>query len=378
MKDVGMNSGGKDVAMEVLARAELPGEIGTHILQRTDDGQFEQVLDVEGGVGAFSGPFIEAFAGGESRFGIGEFHSFGPCPSPLMGFEIGPKSLFNDHIALQYMDFNGTQQLSVKLFNHPSVGDHPAAQNLQWAGFDRTPYLLGTLTVDYEGEELVLGVIETHLPGTSGEQVGRNCTAASYYSYEQMSALGEAIRKFHTLSESAFGSRMVPAETLRAQWMERIDRVSAAHPIIAERRDLIAAAYARITGEVKVQRIHSNLTLSALLLEGEDIWKIIGFEGDEFLPIAERVAPRPALYDLARLKWSLYEIGFASSWHTKTMSAIIEGYSDDFDTKLYVACLYDDALSLFERLIDDHPVLAELVPSLIDHTEKTVRLRIAD
>jgi maltokinase len=116
--------------------------------------------------------------------------------------------------------------------------------------------------------------------------------------------LGGATAELHADLATAFGTTRVSLAELAAladQMTGRLERAAAEVPELARHAAKLRAAYSDMaadTGPIPLQRIHGDYHLGQVLRTGAG-WVALDFEGEPAVPLAQRLAPGPALRDVA-------------------------------------------------------------------------------
>jgi maltokinase len=159
--------------------------------------------------------------------------------------------------------------------------------------------------------------------------------------------LGHAVATVHADLATALGSFPAPAGYLDAMadgMHRRLDGVLAQVPELSPHREALRAAFDAVRGlddPVLVQRVHGDLHLGQVLRSVTG-WVLIDFEGEPMVPLAARVAPAPALRDVAGMLRSFdyaanyLPLGDADpeqraavtlAWTTHNQDAFCDGYA---------------------------------------------------
>jgi maltokinase len=183
----------------------------------------------------------------------------------------------------------------------------------------------GAIRTECDGQPVLLAVLSQYLAhATDGWTLAsadlrrryspHGSLAPGYLTEPQFSRearlLGSATAELHADLATAFGSRQISADELAAQAAEmtgRLVRAAAEVPELARHAGKVRAAYADLaadTGQVPLQRIHGDYHLGQVL-RTPDGWVALDFEGEPAVPLAQRLAPAPALRDVAGMLRSL-------------------------------------------------------------------------
>lgn len=236
-------------------------------------------------------------------------------------------------------------ELVVKLFRTVQHGQNPDVelqQVLSGAGADFVPRFAGALEAAWTDPDGTAGrghlaVAQEFVRGaTDGWVLATRAAAVDESFAEHAYALGGTTARMHAVLAERLPTTPPAPEAVAAQsalWRTRLDEAASAVPAIGSDRGTIEAAYdaARTAAWPALQRIHGDLHLGQLL-HRDGRWVVLDFEGEPLRSLAERVAPEPALRDVAGM---LRSIDYASAadgrhaaaWGEAARVAYLDGYA---------------------------------------------------
>ncbi|MEV7396971.1 aminoglycoside phosphotransferase [Aeromicrobium sp. NPDC092404] len=177
---------------------------------------------------------------------------------------------------------------------------------------------LGSISGELDGEELTIGMLQRFMPdaadgwvmattsvrdfmadsgGLAPEEVGGDFAGEAY-------RLGKAVARVHTDLATALGTEQADDAELERSvtaMIERLDRVTAELPALADHGPALRSAFAKVaevSEPVSMQFVHGDLHLGQVLrtING---WLLLDFEGEPAASLAERSALRSPLRDVA-------------------------------------------------------------------------------
>ncbi len=221
------------------------------------------------------------------------------------------------------------QHAIVKLFRRLEPGQNPEVEitrALTCRGFPNAPRQLGALLLDgADGTSTDLAVLAEFVDGgrdawrLATDDVARlvsspvACAMGDSWLLERLGALGVAVADMHAALRDTLGSR--PASPGDAkQWVadmrDQVKRVLATAAaraagtaaVLLRRREEMLERLTRLAdgaGNGPLTRAHGDLHLGQVLLDGQDRWQLLDFEGEPARSLAERRALHPPLRDVA-------------------------------------------------------------------------------
>jgi maltokinase len=237
-------------------------------------------------------------------------------------------------------------ELVVKLFRTVQHGENPDVelqQVLSDAGADFVPRFAGALETSWTDPDGATGrghlaIAQEFVRGaTDGWVLATRAASADEDFAEHARTLGATTARMHEVLAARMPTAAPSADAIAAQsalWRSRLDEAGAAVPAIEADRAAIEAAYSAAQGArwPALQRIHGDLHLGQLL-HREERWVVLDFEGEPLRSLAERVAPEPALRDVAGMLRSLdyasaADGGHAAAWGEAARAAYLDGYRE--------------------------------------------------
>ncbi|MCF7550337.1 aminoglycoside phosphotransferase [Pseudonocardia sp. WMMC193] len=249
-----------------------------------------------------------------------------------------------------------------KLFRKVSPGLNPDLElhrALRSVGSNEVASLQGAVEGLLEGEPATLGMLQD-FASNSAEGWAMALTSvrdlfaeADLYADEvggdfaaESRRLGETVAVAHRELAQALGTGVRPADELRAQLETRLDAVVSQVPELAPHEKGIRAVYARLTGDIAVQRVHGDLHLGQTLRTPKG-WLLIDFEGEPATPLPERRRMDSPLRDVAGMlrsfDYAVYHqvildehtdeneeqqlLRRADEWAIRNRSAFCDGYA---------------------------------------------------
>ncbi len=217
----------------------------------------------------------------------------------------------------------------LKVFRKLEHGENPdveVTRALTTAGFPHAPAQCGALTLhDRSGDVMCLGVLAAFVAGAregwalaTGEvrrlvdsPVG--CALTDGDLAERFADLGRAVADLHAALRDTLGSRDAGAADLeewvdgmRAQAERVLETAAARAPdaaaAVLRQREALLARFGRLAAESAtgpLTRTHGDLHLGQVLLDRDDRWQILDFEGEPARPLRERRRLGPPLRDVA-------------------------------------------------------------------------------
>ncbi|AXT85523.1 aminoglycoside phosphotransferase [Aeromicrobium sp. A1-2] len=220
---------------------------------------------------------------------------------------------------------------------------------------------LGSITGELDGEALTIGMLQRFMPDAADGWVMASTSVRDFmadtsglppgelggdFSGEAY-RLGKAVATVHADLATALGAEQVdPSELDRtvSDMLERLERVVAEVPVLAEHAPGLRAAFTRITEQgrpLTMQYVHGDLHLGQVLrtING---WLLLDFEGEPAASLAERSALRSTLRDVAGMLRSFdyaaqqllvgqpdepEQTARAMSWAEHNRSAFCDGYA---------------------------------------------------
>jgi maltokinase len=247
----------------------------------------------------------------------------------------------NTSIVLGLAD--GTE-LVVKVFRTVQHGDNPDVelqQVLSDAGAEFVPRFAGALAAEWPDADGRVGrghlaVAQEFVRGaTDGWVLATRAAGAGIDFSEAARTLGATTARMHEVLAARLpttSATPVDIDTQAALWRTRFDDAASAVPELAAAQDAIERIYEAAAGGAwpPLQRIHGDLHLGQLLHRDER-WIVLDFEGEPLRSLAERVAPEPALRDVAGMLRSFdyaaaADGGHATRWGAAAREAYLDGY----------------------------------------------------
>ncbi|MGM1065698.1 maltokinase N-terminal cap-like domain-containing protein [Saccharothrix sp. Mg75] len=292
-----------------LAPAVLAGFDGCVVYDATGDAELNSVLlrligqragrgDAEGGVVEFRPE--PSFTGSSRRGLVGR---------PLGAEQSNTSIVFGDRYIL-------------KLYRRVAEGVNPdleAHRALRRARSRHIAPLLGSIEGEVGGAPVTFGMLQAFAanaaegwamavasvrdlladPGAPPAGAGADFAA-------EARRLGGAVAEVHADLARELGTSTVPARQVSDGMLAHLDAALDAVPALRPHADRLRGAFGAVASlpAVPVQRVHGDLHLGQAL-RTPSTWLLIDFEGEPAAPIAERVAPRSPLRDVAGLLRSL-------------------------------------------------------------------------
>lgn len=219
---------------------------------------------------------------------------------------------------------------------------------------------LGSISAQIDGEDVTIGMLQRFMPdaadgwvmattsvrdfmadptGLPPEELGGDFAGEAY-------RLGKAVATVHADLARALGTEQAGADDVRRtldSMLERLDRVSAQVPALAQHADALRPVLERITGvavPVPTQSVHGDLHLGQVLRTVHG-WLLLDFEGEPAASVAERSALASPLRDVASMLRSFdyaaqqllvghpddpERTASAMSWARRNRAAFCDGY----------------------------------------------------
>jgi maltokinase len=209
--------------------------------------------------------------------------------------------------------------------------------------------LLGAIEADTALGPVTLGVLQSFVPGAvdgwrlavgaaqgDGHPVGHSAerpaghpadgpAAAQNLGPDELADLGATVRLVHGALARAFGTAPLSRPVLdavRADMLRRLGQAVREVPALGPHAPWLRAQFAALDtvphGEA-LQRVHGDLHLGQLL-RAAGRWLLIDFEGEPAAPVAERVAWRSPLQDVAGI---LRSLDYAQAYAEKQAGGVI-------------------------------------------------------
>ncbi|MEU4762581.1 aminoglycoside phosphotransferase [Actinosynnema sp. NPDC023794] len=255
-------------------------------------------------------------------------------------------------------------QYILKLFRKLSYGENPDLvlhRALRQVGCEHIAQPLGSITGRLDGQTTTVGMLQQFMPDAvdgwamATTSVRDLMAEADLHADEvggdfagEAQRLGQAVATVHADLERALGTQSADAEdidrTVRAM-IARLDAVVASVPELRPYVPALREAFeqARETPDaVAVQHIHGDLHLGQVLRTVQG-WLLIDFEGEPGSPMAERIALRSPLRDVAGMLRSFDYAAHqllvgqpedhqltvrALEWARRNRAAFTEGYAE--------------------------------------------------
>jgi maltokinase len=203
-------------------------------------------------------------------------------------------------------------ELVVKLFRTVQHGENPDVELqrvLSQAGADFVPGFAGALEAEWPNPDGAAGrghlaVAQEFVRGaTDGWVLATRAAAAGDDFTDRAREVGGVTARMHAVLADRLPTRSATPDDIATQaalWRTRFDDAAAAVASLVTARPAIEAAYATASRMPwpPLQRIHGDLHLGQLL-HRDARWVVLDFEGEPLRSLAERVAPEPALRDVA-------------------------------------------------------------------------------
>jgi maltokinase len=244
------------------------------------------------------------------------------------------------------------ERVLVKAYRRLEPGMHPEVELLTVLTRARAPVpaLLGSVHhVDARGRDTTLALLQRFVPGTEAGWEDAIVRVAEHLRGERDAPLDEyalaanAGRRVHEVLAAELGTSIATAaDASAARRAAERALTEAAHrdEELARATAAVARGLAALDAleGARLQRIHGDLHYAQFLrpLDGNGDVRVIDFEGDPGVPLAERRRPGSPLHDLACLLRSIDHIGSAASrraaatapdaWITAARAAALEAY----------------------------------------------------
>ena len=212
-----------------------------------------------------------------------------------------------------------------KLFRRLEVGRNPdveVTRALTEAGFPYAPRQRGANGIRHaDGSSTALGVLADFVAGgregwalaTADVERTVHGAGGDPAIFDRVADLGRAVAQMHAALAHTLGSREAEPDDLNS-WVAAMERQAVAvlqtaarrapdetAPILARWEEVRAAidrlAEEKATGPLT--RIHGDLHLGQVLLDRDDRWQLLDFEGEPAKPLEERRALNAPLRDVA-------------------------------------------------------------------------------
>lgn len=237
-------------------------------------------------------------------------------------------------------------ELVVKLFRTVQHGENPDVELqrvLSATGADFVPRFAGSLEAAWTGPDGThgrghLAVAQEFVRGaTDGWVLATRAAVADEDFTDPARALGALTAHVHEVLAARLPTVSAAPAAVEAQaalWRTRFDQAAGAVPALAAARPAIETVYAAAARMPwpPLQRIHGDLHLGQLL-HRDGRWVVLDFEGEPLRSLAERVAPEPALRDVAGMLRSFdyasaADGGHAAAWGAAAREAYLAGYAE--------------------------------------------------
>lgn len=197
----------------------------------------------------------------------------------------------------------------VKVYRRLEPGANPDPEVLAALGGRQVPELYGVLSAD--GYDLAL-VCELLPDARDGWEHATAACAAGRPVDDELRQLGVVLRDLHAALADAFGTGATSLSGLRGRFLADLDEAIAAVPDLAGDSAALASVLTVASdGDLATQRVHGDFHLGQALLTPSG-WRVIDFEGEPGVPIAERRAMDSPWRDVAGL---LRSLDYARSAH---------------------------------------------------------------
>ncbi|WP_418276304.1 aminoglycoside phosphotransferase [Isoptericola jiangsuensis] len=234
----------------------------------------------------------------------------------------------------------------LKILRTVADGPHPdvvVPQALTADGWEGVPRFLGALEIDGgDTVPLHLAILSELVPhAEDGFELACDLASRDGSFAVHAGALGRLVAALH----ERMARVLPPGPSLDAHAFVtglrgRADRAVREAGELAERSaeitTLLDAVESRLSAApvpVATQHVHGDLHLGQTLF-GDDVWKVLDFEGEPQRPVAERTAPDLPLRDVAGMLRSFdyaAAVGGASdpaAWQADAVDAFLAGYAD--------------------------------------------------
>jgi len=255
----------------------------------------------------------------------------------------------------------------LKVFRKLSPGASLEAITLaDMASSQHTPLLIGVLEAE-SGYHLGLFVERIREARDGWEFCVERCRAGQSIA-DEMTLLGQALRRLHADLGQAYGAANADAADIGTQMMDRLDGVCQQLPELAKLQPRLRDIFTLAPGPVEVQRVHGDFHLGQALLSPRG-WTIIDFEGEPLKSPAESATPDAVWRDVAGLCRSIDYARHgqdADDWYEEAREAFLTGYGDPPPPALLTAYELDKAI--YELLYEtrNRPAWADIPRSAIE------------
>lgn len=242
----------------------------------------------------------------------------------------------------------------LKLFRRLWPGVNPDVEvrrALRPARLDQVGELFGELSTELDGEPVTLAMVSSFLPeAQEGWSLAIGAAAGGPESAQlpadHLHGLGAVVAGLHIALGATLGTTSLTGTALagfRGAMTSRLAEVERRVPALAPYAPAVRSAFAALDrpppGE-RLQRVHGDLHLGQVLRDGSS-WRVIDFEGEPTVPIAERVTRRSGLQDVAGMLRSLDYVAAtlervadpetavaARRWERRARAAFLAGYAE--------------------------------------------------
>jgi maltokinase len=299
---------------------------------------------------------LDLMAAGERVDGLSFEHE--PGVELTTGLRAHPITSEQSNTSLVY----GNQYI-LKLFRKLAPGlnkDLMLHRALREVGSEHIADPLGSITGEIDGEQLTIGMLQRFMPDAADGWVMATTSVRDFMAEQDLppeelggdfageaSRLGRAVATVHADLARALGTEQADAAELERTveaMLERLDRVTSDVPYLADHVPALRAAFEKVADvrePVRMQYVHGDLHLGQVLrtING---WLLIDFEGEPAASVAERVALRSPLRDVAGMLRSFdyaaqqllvgqpedpEQTARATTWARRNRSAFCDGYA---------------------------------------------------